>query len=284
MMDITLKGVISPASKTASQSCRRVRVLMPTTSCKAVAKTRTVESVTVRSKSFLEKKIEHQSTRRLKLENFMRKTESQDIIKAGCSGKKSGKRSGIKRQLVRRRRHRKGHWSRWSMSCGRLAWQCKSQSLPGVDGNQQTGVDALSLSAGTVVKPMENSILLAIFSNQCSLEGLTPRVGEKALAALLFVCTHPNASGSRGMPRCWRSQKNGRSEPRCVRTTTFLCNLVGGLFADDSHTDNTVGAVPLSAKGAEFSVLGFSTTSWILQTARCPTKQEAQTRMSLSAN
>ena len=38
-------------------------------------------------------------------------------------GTNRGKRSGIERQLVRQRRHRKGHRrSGWSMSCGGSAW------------------------------------------------------------------------------------------------------------------------------------------------------------------
>ena len=67
-------------------------------------------------------------------------------------GTKRSNRSGVKRQIVRRRRHRKGHWPWWSMSCGASPWQDKSPPVLGVHVNQQTGAGAVSLGAGTVSK------------------------------------------------------------------------------------------------------------------------------------
>ena len=40
----------------------------------------------MRSKSFLEKTNKHQSTRGLKQENFIKRTETQDFVKARCLG------------------------------------------------------------------------------------------------------------------------------------------------------------------------------------------------------
>ena len=79
-------------------------------------------------------------------------------------------------------------------------------------------------------------------------------MGENSLAALFLHLIHPPTGAS----VCSQSQK--RIEPQYVRTTKSVGNLESVCLptcemktvVDGSHSDNTVGAVLLSAKDAEF--------------------------------
>ena len=167
-------------------------------SCSAVAIASTVEPVTVKWKRCLKETSKHQSSKSLKLEDLVPATDGQDIVKAGCSEQKRGKKNEVKRQLVRQRRHRNGHWSGLSMTCGESAWQGKSSPIPRVHVKQQTGAGAASLRPGTIFNRMDR-FDLETTGNESDVGDVFQPIfwvgGEAPALLLLFALLTVNGSG-----------------------------------------------------------------------------------------
>ena len=124
-----------PANFSVSQPCSCIRVLVPWEAGTALPKTQDGgASGNEIKKRFLEETDTRRIPMELKLEDYVATTEGSGHDQGSMLRTNRCIRGGVKRPLVQRRPHRKGHWSGALASYCGSAWQGKTSQSSGLHG------------------------------------------------------------------------------------------------------------------------------------------------------